>query len=154
VVLNTELGILLQAIPIQTDTVTLSDSRCTDTSTPLVATPRSPHDQRSFRLLIWRHSGTYVGIGSEQFCRLEKLLYKILNCPFHRLLRALIGGQTNERVSSGNVINSFAEATCLYNPPSLYPIRSSHSVVVRVRPAGLQLPIHSTNRIHEVTDAL
>jgi hypothetical protein len=42
-----------------------------------------------------------------------KLFHRTLNCFFYRLLRALIGGQVNERASSGNVINWLAEAVSL-----------------------------------------
>ena len=40
-----------------------------------------------------------------------KLFHRTLNCLFDRLLRVLIGGQANERASSGNVRKYFPEVT-------------------------------------------
>jgi hypothetical protein len=39
----------------------------------------------------------------------EKLFHRTLNCLLYQLLRALIGGQANEKASSGNVINCYTE---------------------------------------------
>ena len=42
-----------------------------------------------------------------------KLFHMTLNCLFYRLLRALIGGQVNEKASSSNVITEFPEDVVL-----------------------------------------